>query len=193
MHTGYLSRTPRTLSMEQLFLCGASLLHMKSCACFVEEKFAQPEKQFCSTWTFLPVMWSKIGPHDKQLCSTLSVSSRFMLFWHKSPYCHSLRCFDALLILARFTQYCVEQQSTQKSCLCGAKMTNIMYANVLSIKPNIRLGLIADFPFWQDENYHRESKQEDMKNPVPSIWSCETFLQRLFWLKTLHGMLRIGY
>ena len=129
----------RTLSMEQLFLCGASLLHMKSCACFVEEKFAQPEKQFCPTWTFLPVMWSKIGPHDKQLCSTLSVSSRFMLFWHKSPYCHSLRCFDALLILARFTQYCVEQQSTQKSCLCGAKMTNIMYANVLSI--NLTFGL----------------------------------------------------
>ena len=26
-------------------------------------------------------------------------------------------------------------------------MTNIMYANVLSIKPNFRLGLIADFSF----------------------------------------------
>ena len=178
-----------TLPMEQLFLCGVSLLRMKSCACFVEEKFAQPEKQFCSTWTFLPVMWSKIGPHDKQLCSTLSVSSRFMLFWHKNLYCRSLRCFDALLILARFTQYCVEQQSTQKSCLCGAKMTNIMYANVLSIKPNIRLGLIADFSFGRMKIITENQSNKIWKMPFHQYGVVKPFFKDCFDFKHFMGCL----
>ena len=73
-HTWYLSRTPRTLSVEQIFSCGAILLRMKISACFVEEKCSTLKAIWLHMHFFL-VMWRKIAPCDKQFCSTLCVSS----------------------------------------------------------------------------------------------------------------------
>ena len=73
-HTWYLSRTPRTLSVEQIFPCGAILLRMKISACFVEEKCSTLKAIWLHMHFFL-VMWRKIAPCDKQFCSTLCVSS----------------------------------------------------------------------------------------------------------------------
>ena len=101
----YLSRTLRTLSVEQKCPCGAILL-----------------------------MWIKIAPHDKQFClscgailscgamtncSTSAMWSNLSLLHmnlqYMLPYC-DLRCFDAKSILSRFTHFCVEQNLTQTSC-----------------------------------------------------------------------------
>ena len=34
----------------------------------------------------------------------------------QNQFCSDLRCFDAKLILSRFTHFCVEQKLTHKSC-----------------------------------------------------------------------------
>ena len=104
-HTSYLSRTLRTLSVEQK--CGAILLRMEIFDAHVEQNC------FTSQVTLphkakLFVMWINCSLYQ----TLLHVANlQCMLFYS------DLRCFDAKSILLQFTHFCVEQKSTNTSCL----------------------------------------------------------------------------
>ena len=97
VHTWY-------LSAEQIFSCGAILLHMKICACFVEEKllslksnFAPPHEYFClSCGEKLPHMSRNFALHlyHHDLCCLRQI--RFVLIYAvltKNRFCRDLRAF----------------------------------------------------------------------------------------------------
>ena len=87
-------------------------------------------EQFCSTGKLLMVMWNKIAFHNKQSCSTwqncllcgvilwLQINDKLLLVknfpacdkFTVYAFCNDLRCFDAKLILLRFSHFCVEQK-----------------------------------------------------------------------------------
>ena len=53
------------------------------------------------------------------MLQTLSVEQNIL-------YGAILRCFDAILVLSRFTHFCVERNELNIP-VCGAKLTNMMY------------------------------------------------------------------
>ena len=107
VHTWY-------LSMEQIFSCGAILLHMKICACFVEEKllslksnFAPPHEYFClSCGEKLPHILLYICIIMICAVDAKSVLLWFTLFWRKiNPKVFSVEqnwqisCMSGLLVM----------------------------------------------------------------------------------------------
>ena len=60
-------------------------------------------------------LWSKSGPSDEQFCSTLSVSSWFTLFLHKSILLWFALFWQNINFVTNYASF-VEQKLTQKSC-----------------------------------------------------------------------------
>ena len=140
-HTSYLSRTPRTLSVEQKCSCGAILLHMKFFRGHVEQNYFTWQS-FMLHMTKPLVMWSNFGvwindkllllpnfgPCDKfTMCAVLLW---FTLFWRRIH-------FVAIYAL-----------------LCGAKNNQ----QILSVEHKWQIWCMHQPLYqwcWQDLCYHR--------------------------------------
>ena len=113
-HTSYLSRTLRTLSVEQQISCGAILLHMEIFDGLVEQnrftwQAILPHK------TKLFVLWSNfvMWINDKLvLVPNFAVRDKFKMYAVLKWFTLFWREINFL----QFTHFCVEQKITQKSC-----------------------------------------------------------------------------
>ena len=130
-YTWNLSRTLRTLSVEQIFSCGAIFLHKKICACFVQEK-CSAQKAILPTWNFFIDMLSKIAPSNKQFCSPLSLwmCDKFLigLFWTAMPD-HKAPLATKLLLLGQYLRF-NQNMHFLKSTLCSTFLQVFCSASV---------------------------------------------------------------
>ena len=136
-HTSYLSRTPRTLSVEQKCSCGAILLHMKFFNGHVEQN-CFPWQSILLHMTKLLVMWSNFGmwindklllmpnfdPRDK--FTMYAVLSWFTLFWCKIHFV----AIYALLCGAKNNQQILSvEHKWQIWCMLGLSETLFLDLN----------------------------------------------------------------
>ena len=128
-HTWYLSQISQIRYVEKNLSCGeiSNLYAWQMWRNLTFLHLLSNLKNFHMT----DVEKSEVSPHLACIwCGEcLYICTRYAVLSKKGVYC-DLHRFVAKSVLSRFTHFCVEKNGT-KYCVCGEKMTNIRYANVL--------------------------------------------------------------